>query len=103
MSDQEKTPPPTEAVALSYQKDDLPRVIAKGKGLTAQKIIDIAKQAEIPIHQDAVLSNTLSQLTLNQPIPKELFMAVAQVLVFAYSLTGKSPTATTEHDKNASK
>ena len=102
MSEQEQTPQ-TQAVALSYQKDDLPGVIAKGKGMTAQKIIDIAKQAEIPIHQDAVLSNTLSQLTLNQPIPKELFMAVAQVLVFAYSLTGKTPTASIENEANRSR
>ena len=85
----------TEVVALSYEKEDLPRVIAKGKGHIAQKILSIAKASEVPIHQDAALVNALSQLELNEVIPKELFLAVAQVLVFAYSLSGKSPS-----DKN---
>lgn len=82
---------PNSAVALVYKQDDLPRVVAKGKGAIAEKIIAIAKSAEIPIHQDAQLNKALSTLELNQPIPRELFAAVAQVLVFAYSLSGKSP------------
>ncbi len=96
----DKTPKPNQpadsvevssAVALVYKQDDLPRVVAKGKGAIADKIIALAKTAEIPIHQDAQLNQALSNLELNQPIPRELFAAVAQVLVFAYSLTGKSP------------
>lgn len=87
----ETEPQPNSAVALVYKQDDLPRVVAKGKGAIADKIIAMAKTAEIPIHQDAQLNKALSTLELNQPIPRELFAAVAQVLVFAYSLTGKSP------------
>jgi flagellar biosynthesis protein len=82
----------SEVVALRYEKEDLPRVIAKGKGHIAQKILSIAKASEVPIHQDAALVNALSKLELNEAIPKELFLAVAQVLVFAYNLSGKSPT-----------
>lgn len=87
----ETEPQPNSAVALAYKQDDLPRVVAKGKGAIADKIIAMAKTAEIPIHQDAQLNKALSELELNQPIPRELFAAVAQVLVFAYSLSDKSP------------
>lgn len=81
---------PTSAVALVYKQDDLPRVVAKGKGVIADKILAIAKTADIPIHQDAQLNKALSELDLNQPIPRELFAAVAQVLVFAHNLSGRS-------------
>jgi flagellar biosynthesis protein len=77
------------AIALVYKQDDLPRVVAKGKGNIAKKILEIAKNAEIPIHQDAQLNKALSAIELNKPIPRELFAAVAQVLVFAYNLSGK--------------
>ncbi len=93
----EKEAEPNSAVALVYKQDDLPRVVAKGKGAIADKIIAMAKTAEIPIHQDAQLNKALSALELNQPIPRELFAAVAQVLVFAYSLTGKSPPKGGQH------
>lgn len=88
---------PHSAVALVYKQDDLPRVVAKGKGVIADKILAMAKSAEIPIHQDAQLNKALSALELNQPIPRELFAAVAQVLVFAYSLNGKSPPEKQKH------
>lgn len=88
---------PHSAVALVYKQDDLPRVVAKGKGVIADKILAMAKSAEIPIHQDAQLNKALSTLELNQPIPRELFAAVAQVLVFAYSLNGKSPPEKQNH------
>lgn len=81
---------PSSAVALVYKQDDLPRVVAKGKGVIAEKILAMAKTADIPIHQDAQLNKALSALELNQPIPRELFAAVAQVLVFAYSLSDKA-------------
>lgn len=93
----EKEAEPNSAVALVYKQDDLPRVVAKGKGAIADKIIAMAKTAQIPIHQDAQLNKALSALELNQPIPRELFAAVAQVLVFAYSLTGKSPPKGEKH------
>lgn len=83
-----------QAIALTYRDDDLPRVVAKGKGAIAQKILAMAKAAEIPIHQDAALTSALGSLELNEAIPRELFLAVAQVLVFAYNLSGKSPPKT---------
>jgi flagellar biosynthesis protein len=89
--DEHKPSATDQAIALAYRGDDLPRVVAKGKGAVAQKILAIAKAAEVPIHQDAALSNALGSLELNEAIPRELFLAVAQVLVFAYSLSGKAP------------
>lgn len=79
------------AIALRYKEDDLPRVIAKGKGVAAEKVLDIANQHQIPIHQDALLNKALGALELNQTIPKELFAAVAQVLIFAYNLNANKP------------
>jgi flagellar biosynthesis protein len=84
---------PNSAIALVYNQDDLPRVVAKGKGIVADKILAIAKEAEIPIHQDAQLNKALSAIELNQTIPNELFAAVAQVLVFAYNLRKKNSNA----------
>jgi flagellar biosynthesis protein len=89
--DEHKPSATDQAIALAYRGDDLPRVVAKGKGAVAQKILAIAKAAEVPIHQDAALSSALGSLELNEAIPRELFLAVAQVLVFAYNLSGKSP------------
>lgn len=89
--DEHKPSATDQAIALAYRGDDLPRVVAKGKGPVAQKILAIAKAAEVPIHQDAALSSALGSLELNEAIPRELFLAVAQVLVFAYNLSGKSP------------
>jgi flagellar biosynthesis protein len=93
-----------EAIALTYRDDDLPRVVAKGRGLVAHKILAIAKAAEVPIHQDAALTKALGSLELNETIPRELFLAVAQVLVFAYNLSGKSPATalTTQTTQSAS-
>lgn len=94
-SDEEEALAQSRAVALVYKENDLPRVVAKGKGYVAERIKAIAKAAEVPIHPDAQLSDALSTLELNQPIPPELFRAVAQVLVFAYSLSGQAPKTTT--------
>jgi len=68
----------------------------------ARRILEIAKAAEVPIHQDAALSNALGALELNEAIPRELFLAVAQVLVFAYNLSGKKPDLTPNKDQSAS-
>lgn len=72
-----------QAVALSYDvADAAPRIIASGKGYLAQKIIDKAKEHEIPLHQDTKLANTLSKLEIGDAIPAELYEVVAEILVF---------------------
>ena len=71
------------AVALSYDPEDTaPKIIATGKGYLAEKIIDTAKEADIPIHKDEALADTLSRLELGSNIPPELYEVVAEVLVF---------------------
>lgn len=84
-----------KAVALSYQKeiDEAPRLSAKGSGETAEKIINIAKQHEIPIQEDPSLVALLSQLELNQKIPEELYEVVAEVFAFIYQLDKEQENA----------
>jgi flagellar biosynthesis protein len=71
------------AVALSYDpEDEAPKVLASGRGYLAEKIIRKAKEADIPLHQDEKLANTLSKLEIGDMIPKELYEVVAEVLLF---------------------
>ena len=82
----EKTP--KRAVGLKYQPklDNAPRVIARGKGKVAEKIIEIAREHNIYIHNDPDLIEVLSQLDLNEEIPLELYVVVAELLSFVYSI-----------------
>jgi len=74
---------PRTAVALSYDKEDeAPKVIASGKGYLADRIIERALEADIPMHKDEKLANTLSKLEIGDMIPPELYEVVAEVLVF---------------------
>lgn len=71
------------AVALSYNlDDDAPKVIASGKGILAEKIIEKAKESNIPLHKDDKLAKTLSKLEIGDTIPPQLYEAVAEILVF---------------------
>jgi flagellar biosynthesis protein len=81
-----------EAVALKYDKEKnaAPKVTAKGKGATAQKIIEIAQLNEIPIKKDEDLLELLSKIELDQEIPHEMYKAVAEVFSFIYKITNKS-------------
>lgn len=74
---------PRTAVALSYEpNEDAPKVIASGRGYLADKIIEKAKENDIPLHQDEKLANTLSKLEIGDMIPPELYEVVAEILVF---------------------
>ena len=77
-----------QAIALQYQSDKqkAPTVIAKGKGLIADQIIDSAKEKQIPIQEDRNLVELLGQLNINESIPEELYEAVAEVFAFIYRL-----------------
>jgi flagellar biosynthesis protein len=77
-----------KAVALQYDrsKDSAPRVTAKGEGILAQKIIDLALEHDIPIKDDPDLIEVLSTLEINQEIPSEVYVAVAELLAFVYSM-----------------
>ncbi|KJV06254.1 EscU/YscU/HrcU family type III secretion system export apparatus switch protein [Methylocucumis oryzae] len=83
--------PPDLAVALQYDGSNAPRVTAKGKGKTAEEIIAIAEQHDIPLHTDIVLVDMLAKIPLGDEIPRELYLAVAEVIAFAYLISGKQP------------
>lgn len=72
-----------QAIALEYDpKEEAPRVIASGRGVLAERIIERAKESKIPVHQDDKLANTLSRLDIGEMIPPELYEVVAEILVF---------------------
>ena len=75
------------AVALHYDRTGAPRVVAKGKGEIGKKIIEVAKEHDIPIEENEVLAGALSNVELGDEIPAELYKAVAEVLVFVLRLT----------------
>lgn len=83
MADEKNRPKPKQAIALEYDPNDVaPRVVATGSGYFADKILDKAKEANIPIHADEQLANTLSKLDVGDAIPPELYEVVAEILVF---------------------
>lgn len=73
-----------QAIALSYEpgEDSAPKILATGKGALAEKIIEKAKEAEVPLYRDDKLANTLSKLEIGDSIPPELYQVVAEILVF---------------------
>ena len=72
-----------KAAALKYDMDDKsPRVVAKGKGKVAEKILEKAQEADVPIHNDPELAHMLNLLELGEQIPQELYDVVAQILIF---------------------
>lgn len=75
-----------KAIALRYDrgKDSAPKVVGKGQGLFAEKILDLAAEHGIPVHPDADLVEVLSLLNLNEEIPAETYVIVAEILAFVY-------------------
>ena len=80
-----------KAVALKYNrgKDAAPKVTAKGTGLIAEKILEIAEKEGIPVTEDPDLVTALARLDFYDEIPPELYKAVAEILAFAYSINTK--------------
>jgi flagellar biosynthesis protein len=61
-----------------------PKLVAKGSGIIAERLIAMARENGIPIVEDKVLVETLDQLSVNQQIPAELYQVVAEILVSVY-------------------
>lgn len=84
--------PQPAAIALAYGRDDAaPRVLAKGRGLVAQAIIERAREHGVYVHESKELVALLMQVDLDQRIPPELYRAVAEVLVWVYRLEQQKP------------
>jgi flagellar biosynthesis protein len=79
------------AAAIKYdgKEDAAPKVTAKGRGLVAKKIIELARKYDVPIKSDPALVQILSKLEINDHIPEELYRAVAEILAFVYSMNTK--------------
>lgn len=75
------------AVALAYsQSDSAPRVVAKGRGLIAAAIIERAKEHGVFVHESEDLVGLLMKVELDQEIPAQLYVAVAELLAWLYRL-----------------
>jgi flagellar biosynthesis protein len=93
MSERER---PKRAAALRYDLEagGAPKVVAAGAGMIAERIVALAREQGVPVHEEPALAEALARLELEQEIPPELFVAVAEVLVWAYGLEAKRrPTA----------
>lgn len=88
-----KTPTTTNAVALRYDpsQDQAPRVVAKGYGHVADAIIATAKEHGLYVHESRELVGLLMQLDLDQHIPTELYLVIAELLAWLYALESDDP------------
>jgi len=86
---------PQRAVALQYerQRDPAPRVVAKGEGEIALKILELAREHGVAIKEDPDLAQLLSAVELETQIPVEAFIAVAEILAFIYRAGTAGSTA----------
>lgn len=82
-----KINPKQKAVAIKYELGDAaPKVVGKGQGYVADKLLEQAKLNNVPVYKDAKLVEELSGVQLGENIPPELYEIVAQVLVFISDL-----------------
>ena len=81
-----------QAVALRYEakKDRAPRMIGKGRGFLAERILELAREHNIPIRHDKNLLQILSRLDLNQEVPPEVYQVAAEILAFVYRLSNRT-------------
>ena len=80
-----------EAVVLEYDPSrGVPQVVAHGKGFVAERIIEIARESKVPLHEDAELAHILNMLNIGDEIPPELYNVVAQILIYVAEIDKKS-------------
>lgn len=96
MPNQDPPRSPTKAATLKYDRESsaAPRLTAKGHGLVAQKIIAIAEEHNIPIHQDADLIEILEKTEIDTEIPLEVYALVAEIFAFIYKLNQQKKSIT---------
>ncbi len=79
------------AIALQYDGENAPIVTASGEGAIAEEILRIAREHNIPLREDALLAELLSDLNLGEEIPPMLYRVIAEVIAYAYLVSGKVP------------
>jgi flagellar biosynthesis protein len=77
---------PKRATALRWTGTGAPQVVAAGRGAVAEKILEQAQAAGVPVHEDPGLADALAQLALGDEVPEAMWTAVAEVLAWAYGL-----------------
>ena len=82
---------PLRAIALEYDGENAPVVTASGEGAIAEEILRIAREHNIPLQEDALLAELLSDLNLGEEIPPMLYRVIAEVIAYAYLVSGKVP------------
>lgn len=84
---------PTErqAIALKYDGENAPNLTAKGNDELAEEILQIAREHNVPIYENADLVRLLARLELGDAIPEALYQTVAEIIAFAWYLKGKAP------------
>jgi flagellar biosynthesis protein len=80
------------ATALRYEGTGAPKVVASGRGHVAEKILAAAQESGVPVREDPQLAAALSALALGQEVPEDLWLAVAEVLAWAYELERQAIT-----------
>lgn len=75
-----------KAIALKYDYNKAPVVTAKGSGALAEKIMEVAKENDVMLHQSPELVEMLSTLELGEEIPEALYLAVAEIIAFAHKV-----------------
>lgn len=92
----DKKTPGRKAVALRYdaESEQAPKIAAKGSGYVAERIIEIAEENGVFLHEDPDLVAVLAKLDVDTEIPENLYRAVAEVLAFVYRLNRDMPPAT---------
>lgn len=83
--------PVNKAIALVYDEERPPQIVAKGEGDIASEIIRIAHAHGVPLYENADLIDALAHLELGDEVPEVLYRIVAEVIAFAFYIRGKTP------------
>lgn len=81
-----------KAVALRYNPENsAPVIVASGTGYLAEKIVEVASEAGVPVYEDNSLATVLSQMELGREIPEELYQAVVEIYLYFLNFDPDDP------------
>ena len=79
------------AIALEYGENPVPLIVATGRELMAQEIVEEARRQGVPVMRDPLLAAGLAELPVDSSIPPDVYRAVAVVLSWVYWMEGREP------------
>ena len=79
------------AVALKYEGEGAPVVVASGMGYLAERMVEVAAESGVPVYEDNSLATMLSQLALGQEIPDSLYQAIVEIYVYFLNFDPNDP------------